>query len=245
MRKDLINKYLRKVGVELHGTGYIKKLLSTQQSKNSFHSQAKILHYDAKVIFDIGANKGVTTNEYLKLFPSAEIHAFEPFRDLFPLWSEIVSKNRNVHFNPVGVSAIRDMVSFNINSNHDTNSILASVKIGAASDASCKTLKTETIEVVSIDEYCSVNNIDKIDIVKIDTQGSELLVLKGMKGLLKNKKIRLIYSETYFKQQYADQPLLFDIAQYLKQFGYFIQDIYDPFYNDKLLLWCDTIFIPA
>ena len=245
MNKQSINKYLRKFGVELQGVGYMRKLLSSQQSKNSFESQAAILNYEAKIIFDIGANKGLTTTEYLKFFPYAEIHAFEPFSDLFPLWQQITASNKHIHFNPVGVAEKSGTISFNVNSNHDTNSVLESIKIGAASDVNCKTIKRETIQVVSIDEYCKANNISEIDIVKIDTQGSELAILKGMKNLLTAKKIKLIYTETYFKQQYAEQPLLFDIAKYLQQFGYYIQDMYDPFYNEKLMLWCDTIFIPA
>ncbi len=245
MRKEFINKLIKRFGVELHGSGYISKLISRQQNKSSFESQAKILDYKAKVIFDVGANRGLTTAEYLKYFPDAEIHAFEPFSDFFPLWQNITASNKKIYFNQLGVSGKTGTASFNVNSNHDTNSILDTIKIGATSDANCRTVRKETIEVISIDEYCSLNNIDQIDIIKIDTQGSELAILKGMKNMLTNKKVKLIYTEAYFKQQYADQPLLFDIAKYLQQFGYFIQDMYDPFYNDKLILWCDTIFIPV
>jgi hypothetical protein len=54
----------------------------------------------------------------------------------------------------------------------------------------------------------------------------------------------LIYAETYLQPQYENSPLLFDIANYLKSMGYFLEDIYDPYYNERFLLWCDTIFIP-
>ena len=244
MNKNFINKYLHKIGVELHGIGYIKKLKSTQQNKNSFLAQQDLLSKSANIIFDIGANKGLTTTEYLKLFPSAQIHSFEPFADFFQLWEEITLRNKNVVFNPLGVSNKSGEVTFNINSNPDTNSILVSKKIDATSDNNCKTINTSTIKVTTIDEYCAKNNIESIDILKIDTQGSELNVLTGMENMLRNKKVKLIFTETYFQQQYENQPLLYDIATFLSQFGYYMQDMYDPFYNDTFLLWCDTIFLP-
>lgn len=244
MNKHSINKYLKKIGIEIHGSGYIRKLLGRQQNKHSFESQAELLNNNAEVIFDIGANKGLTTNEYLRLFPTAQIYAFEPFQDHFPLWKEITQKNSSVHFIPKGVSEISGSVSFNVNNNTDTNSILDTIKIGATSDINCKTIRKETIEVTSIDEFCITNNIAAIDILKIDTQGSELAILKGMTALLENKKVKLIFTETYFKQQYADQPLFFEIAQYLKGYGYYVQDIYDTYYGDRFLLMCDTIFMP-
>lgn len=244
MNKNFINNYLRKIGVELHGIGYIKKLKSTQKNKDSFLAQQDLLNGSAKIIFDVGANKGLTTLEYLKLFPAAQIHSFEPFTDFFQLWDGITMQNKNVVFNPMGVSDKSGEVTFNINSNPDTNSILASKKIDATSDNNCKTISTSTIRVTTIDEYCANNSIHTIDILKIDTQGSELNILKGMENMLKSKSVKLIFTETYFQQQYENQPLLYDIANYLSQFGYYLQDMYDPFYNDTFLLWCDTIFLP-
>ena len=172
------------------------------------------------------------------------IHSFEPFDEYFYLWEEITKNHPNVIFNPIGVSKKSGIVSFNINSNHDTNSILASKKIDATSDNNCKTIKSASITVTTIDEYCEKHNINTIDILKIDTQGSELDILMGMENMLRQKKVKLIFTETYFQQQYENQPLMFDISNYLSKFGYFVQDIYDPFYNDTFLLWCDTIFLP-
>src|SRR5258706_15602578 len=103
MKKEFINRYLKKFGIELHGSGYIKKLLSGQQSKNSFESQAAILNYDAKMIFDIGANKGLATNEYLQYFPDAEIHAFDPFPGYETIWEEIKTLNKKVIYNEIGL----------------------------------------------------------------------------------------------------------------------------------------------
>ncbi len=76
MNKNAINKFFKRFGVEIHGSGYITKLINQQQNKNSLQSQSKLLDGKADVIFDVGANKGLTTTDYLAYSPGTEIHAF-------------------------------------------------------------------------------------------------------------------------------------------------------------------------
>ena len=63
------------------------------------------------------------------------------------------------------------------------------------------------METTTIDNICFKNNINEIDVLKIDTEGSELNVLKGASKMLKNTKIILVeildekknYDEKYKK----------------------------------------------
>lgn len=76
----------------------------------------------------------------------------------------------------------------------------------------------------------------------MDIQGAELMALKGSIELLKNKKIKLIYTELYFKEQYKNQPLFNDVYSFLKLYDYKLQDFYNPYYIDNHIAWCDVIF---
>jgi hypothetical protein len=51
------------------------------------------------------------------------------------------------------------------------------------------------VRVVSLDEFVSQYPIDKIVLLKIDTEGHEFEVLKGAKKLLKSGKIEMIQLE--------------------------------------------------
>lgn len=51
------------------------------------------------------------------------------------------------------------------------------------------------VDSVSIDEYCSEENIKKVDWMKIDVQGFELYVFEGMKEMLQQKKIKNVLFE--------------------------------------------------
>ena len=241
--KTFINKYLSKFGVAIHGVGYIKKLKSSDPKKNEWAIQKKILNNRVNVIFDVGANRGNTSLKYASLFPKAKIHAFEPFPDSCKKFVLNHKNNMNIKLNHYALSNKVGKASLNINKSVDTNSFLKSKKIGANSDKHCVSTGNMVVKTNTIDNYCKKNNIKEIDVLKIDVQGSELKVLEGAIGLLKNQKIKLIYTETYFKQQYINQPLFHDISKFLYNYNFNIQDVYDLYFSEENLLWCDSIFV--
>jgi len=241
--KNTINKYLRRFGIEIHGVGYIQKLRNSDLKKSEWLSQKEMLKGKANVIFDVGANSGNTTLKYLKLFPNAMIHSFEPFLDSYKLFINLHKDNLNVNLNKYALSNDVGSSILNINKSVDTNSFLESKKIGASSDKSCVSVSQILVETNTIDNYCSLNNIKEIDILKIDVQGSEIEVLKGALDMLKKGSIKLIYIETYFKRQYVNQPLFHDIAKLLYNYNFELQDIYDPYFSENNIVWCDSIFV--
>lgn len=241
--KAAINRMLKPFGVELHGANYIKKLASSHGEKNAFRSQKKWIP-QAKIIIDAGANRGEVTAMYTQLYPEAAIHCFEPFPDFREPFLQRHGKNGNVHWINKALSDADGCSDYFVNRSVDTNSLLEPVVIGATSDKACANLEKTEVVTETLDAYCRRANIAAIDILKMDTQGSELAILQGAKELLSEQKISLIYTETYFQVQYREQPLFYDIANFLKPFGYFLEDIYDPYYNQQFLLWCDAIFLP-
>jgi FkbM family methyltransferase len=77
----------------------------------------------------------------------------------------------------------------------------------------------------TIDNYCHSNNIEKIDVLKIDVEGADTLVLYGARKMLSNKKINHIYFEQNLVRMeklkiQPDEPLNF-----LKELGYTVKKI--------------------
>lgn len=52
-----------------------------------------------------------------------------------------------------------------------------------------KQFKTIEVETNTIDSYCKEKNIDRIDVLKIDTEGSEIEILEGAKLMLNKTEI--------------------------------------------------------
>jgi FkbM family methyltransferase len=243
--KNKINKILRKFNIELHGLGYLQALGKNEfkNSENSFYLKVFNSNIKELRIFDVGANQGITISNFLTLFPNAYIHAFEPY-ELYSL--ELIEKfkiNPKVNINAIGISDQIGEQIFNINKSIDTSSLLNSKKTGLNSDEQVKTLNKIKVQLTTIDDFMKNNNIEQINILKLDIQGSELNALVGAKIGLENKKIDIIFTEAYFIQQYENQPLFVDIVNYLSRFGYVIQDIYNPIYGMSKLAWCDVMFI--
>lgn len=243
--KNKLNKIFAKLGFEIHGLGYLKKMQSTSSLKDVLIIINGLSQAQISVIFDVGSNRGLTTQEYLDNFPNATIHAFEPFEEVYTDYLRKFSSNKKVIFNPLALSDKIGISILNINNSVDTNSLLKSKFIGASSDKSCVTMSSTQVHTTTIDEYVMKHRINKIDILKIDVQGNELNVLKGAKIALAENRISMIYLETYFKAQYEDQPLFNDIFSFLYSKGYELQDIYDPYYNKNSILWCDSLFIKS
>ncbi len=243
MIKNKINNYLRKIGIEFHGVGYIQKLKNSDMKKNEWSRQRELLKNKADVIFDVGANKGDTTLKYLNIFPNAKIHSFEPFPESYEIFIRRHKESLNVLLNKYALSNSIGRASLNINKSVDTNSLLKSKKIGATSDKSCISIGQIEVETNTIDNYCIQHNIKEIDILKIDVQGSEIEVLKGALNMFKKEGIKLIYIETYFKEQYVNQPLFHDISKLLYDHNFILQDIYDPYFSKNNMIWCDSIFV--
>lgn len=94
-----------------------------------------------------------------------------------------------------------------------------------------------------------------LDIVKIDTQGSELNILKGSRDLISNC-LPYIFCEVEFEEIYLKQPLAGDVINFLYGLGYQLLDlkIHKWSRNAKYLrkqnlgsqvVWADAIFVPT
>ena len=241
--KNTLNNYLRKFNFEIHGTSYIQSLKKGEFKSNEFDFFKKIFGTDKITIFDVGANRGVKITEFLKLFPSSLIYAFEPYTPLIKELEKQFLNNPNIRLFNIGISDKKKEMVFNVNKGVDTSSFLTSNKTGLNSDKQVHTIEQVILPLDTLDQIVLNEKIEKINILKLDIQGSELNALRGAEKLLGESRIDIIFTEAYFIKQYIDQPLFYEIASYLQGFGYLLQDIYNPIYGKGKLAWCDAIFV--
>jgi FkbM family methyltransferase len=79
--------------------------------------------------------------------------------------------------------------------------------------------------------------------VKLDTQGSELDILKGAENFLTTYQPKYIMIETSVKPYNLDAPLVGDVIEYMRNKDYQISDIMHCLYdNNELLLQVDILF---
>jgi FkbM family methyltransferase len=145
----------------------------------------KILGTESPVLFDVGANVGDYTQVLHKAFPNAAIYSFEPNPNTF----EVLKANAGAFATVVnkGLSDAASETSLFMQTNQNT-SVLASMYKEVITDLHTnKEVMEVPIKLDTLDSFCRNNNIDKINFLKIDTEGNELKVIKGGLDMILNK----------------------------------------------------------
>jgi FkbM family methyltransferase len=126
----------------------------------------------ARVVLDVGANIGVFSLAAAKRFPGAAIYAFEPNPDAYSRLVRNLDVNEAGNTRPVNraVHSICDTIGF---------SAEGSTTSGVVTDGG-----SLTVQSVTLDEFCSNNEIGRVGLLKIDVEGAEVEVLKGADKIL-------------------------------------------------------------
>jgi FkbM family methyltransferase len=143
------------------------------------------------VFVDVGAHIGWYTSLASRLVGKrGRVISFEPTPENFRILKRNVESNRleNVELHNAAVSDRDGQAEFYISPTKSGNhSLLKSAERG----------NPVTVRCLKLDSICK-----KADIVKIDVQGAEHLVLKGMKNLLKREETKLIIEYESYKNNW-------------------------------------------
>src|SRR5262249_16340388 len=99
------------------------------------------------------------------------------------------------------------------------------------------------VDVSTVERYCMQHEVQFIDLLKSDTQGFDLEVLKGAQGLLNARKIRLIYLEIIFQKLYEGIPRPDEIYRFISDHGFELVSFYKFYYVNGRAGWTDALFI--
>ena len=216
--------------------------------KDPFICQKHLLSgIEVHTVFDVGAYHGDVSRSYLGLFEHAQVWAFEPYPESFrTLANNFKNEPRVSPVNAALDSAPADR-PFYVYSNARASSFsrLSEYSLQSPLDPSKCILETITnIAANTVDAFCKDNDIETIDVLKIDVQGAELEVLKGANHMLQRGMIRLIYTELQYQKLYEQACLYFQVAEFLARQGFRLFGLYDNVTgHDGLLRHCDGIFI--
>jgi len=170
-------------------------------------------------------------------YSDAKIYAFEPSKKCFEsLRTNFETTNVSLHNLAMG-SNCGDF-EFNEYSWSALNSFLKRVY------GSAKILETYLVEVLTIDVFCKNNAISYINLLKTDTEGYELNVLKGASSMMEQNRIQFVYVEIFFNENYVGQSSFGDIYNFLLENRFELVRFYDVLYTDEgLASKTDALFI--
>lgn len=101
---------------------------------------------------------------------------------------------------------------------------------------------TVSVEVSTVDDFCAAHGISRIDLLKIDTQGFDLEVLKGAAGALSSGVVRHVLVELNFVDLYVSQCSPWVVQSLLSDARFHLVDYYEKNRQGPELGWCTALF---
>ncbi|UCE41933.1 MAG: FkbM family methyltransferase [Candidatus Aminicenantes bacterium] len=129
------------------------------------------------VVLDIGANIGTITLPLAARCPSGIVYAFEPVTSTRRFLERNTSSMENIKVQSLGLGDANGPKKIHI---HPRNPGGAHT----GGDAEEEEI-SETIEIMTLDTWVSVNKIERIDMIKLDIEGDELAFLAGASETLR------------------------------------------------------------
>ncbi len=167
------------------------------------------------VVVDVGANFGWYATLFAQLVASGRIYAFEPVPDTYARLLENLALNDMTGKVTAVQAAVSDAAGSCPIYTFERGSAYASLStLGEA--------RYRTVEVpkLTLDAWLSSAGVGRVDFLKCDTEGSELMVLKGARGLLASAGAPMIFielnEETYRAFGYTKD----DVRELLGGYGY-------------------------
>ena len=144
------------------------------------------------VAFDVGANRGAWALQLINCSPHAEVHCFEIAPQLVKDLAGALREFPNAKLNAVGLSDNAGTLELKFVPGATSTSTVHEPLVASSWGFAHETV---SVPVSTGDKYVGENGIDRIDILKIDTEGHELSVLRGFADPLRARQISLIQFE--------------------------------------------------
>ncbi|SHN31777.1 methyltransferase, FkbM family [Cyclobacterium lianum] len=195
---------------------------------------------EIKCIFDVGANLGQSASYFKEFFPDSSIYCFEPVKHTFQHLTKKLNHYSHIYFINSAVGAENSNVFIEINQKSDLCKIVSNLDRTAVSN-------TEFAVQTTLDSFSQAHNIDNIDFLKIDTEGSDYNVLMGSQSLLSSHRIQIIQVEVSMNSTNHLHASIDKIRFFLERYNYFLFGIYEQvneFYvGSPILRRSNAVFI--
>ncbi|MBV8225160.1 MAG: FkbM family methyltransferase [Verrucomicrobia bacterium] len=170
------------------------------------------------VVMDIGANVGYFTELFSDLVgPSGQVHAFEPLPSTFEQLSRNLAgfpRYENVFLNCVALGDANNRVTLFIPNGDHAQAALVRHRTGSWASNRMREVK---VDMIPLDRYST--RIERIDFVKCDAEGSELLVLRGGESTFRRCRPKLFLEvEEFWTSSFGWTPQ--NVVNFLRELGY-------------------------
>lgn len=189
------------------------KSIGINNFENEYYSGEKNLlksvlsNFNNPIIFDIGANIGNYSNSIMSLSSNAKLYSFEPHPKSYKKLKENSQRYNYQIYNFALGKEKSKLILYDYEQNTDGSEHASMFKETFDNIYEKKVVSFE-VNVITLDDFVNENNIERINLLKIDTEGNDYNVLLGAINSIEEKIIDIIhfefnsmnvYSRVYFK----------------------------------------------
>lgn len=205
----------------------------------SIEHRQLLIDYKFDSLIDVGANVGqfslFADNNNIK-----QIIVFEPISECQKKIKKIFQNNKNVKIFKYALGSKNETKLMHLTNKLDSSSFYKPTnylnkKLNIYSNHSRK------IKILRADKILNKTYNLKNLLLKIDTQGFELEILKGFGN--KISIVSAIYCECSYIKMYEGQPIYKDIIKYLKKKNFYLAKKYNQSFIEKKLFQADFLFL--
>ena len=194
------------------------------------------------VCIDAGAHVGDFVDLLRGHLPSPQVHAFEPAPDPLARLRARHAATPGVVIVPAGLSDREGRLEFNVFDNQALNSFLPMAEGAGATFGGATPRGRIEAPVLRLDDYADRAGLAAIDLLKIDTQGYELHVLRGAERLLAGGRVRAVLVELNFLPLYSGQVAAHEVIAHLQARNLHPVDFYEKCRLNPFIGWCTALF---
>ncbi|WP_027388949.1 FkbM family methyltransferase [Chrysiogenes arsenatis] len=194
---------------------FIANILKTRQSNREFIDFLKKLNFSPRTIIDVGVATG--TPEIYGLNNEAFLALIEPIVE-FNAMLEPILRRRNAHLYSCAAGAFDGQVEIWVTPDMTTSSLL--VPMNATEDA-----LRRNVTCCRLDTLYNKHEWLAPFLLKIDTQGAELLVLEGAQEVLNHTEVVML--EVSLFPFSPGLPEFYEVVCYMKTCGFVVYDLFN------------------
>lgn len=180
-----------------------------------------------RTVFDVGANVGERSLEFASEFPDAEVYCFEPVATTCEILARELGRLARCRCFQLGFGDVPGTVNMLSNLAHPNRSYVLPDGEQGAEKIPDRAAEIVEARMDTIDRFCARHGIAHIDLLKIDTEGFDMNVLKGAQGMMEKRGIRLIVVEAGMYAGNTRHVPFLDLHAYLEGLGFVLFGMYD------------------
>lgn len=197
----------------------------------------RYVNHQPRRIADVGANVGLYSYWFARNLPKTNIVAFEPVKLMYESLVENMKNFNNVE--TANFALWSSSTNLTMGMPNQRNSKIDKLNTGMYTACLSRDDMHDIVDAraMMLDEFVVMKNLESgFDMIKLDVEGAELEVLKGMPNTLKND-VKCAVIERNNKTRLNDYPSYVHVASHMSDMGFVLvhQAFDDVWIRDELV----------